>query len=271
MSGPGTDVGPRGERESSESPANRTGTDVRVDPVSEASVPESRPGREAWVYESIVGAVPGVEVGTWAAHAVHFAGFEVAVVACWAFYDLPSSALVAGTVVVAVASAGSVAMVTIADAVRAGNESPRYRRLVLGSRFELVLGLLAFLGLVTYLFVVDPRDSPVLLESVLGPDPPAPAVFLLLLLCWDVCYRIGTSWWAGVTALWRTVALADGHTEPRLRQRLDRATFAFGVLQLSLVPFVLDHPLLLGALSGHVAAVGLVSGTARFLERRNEN
>ena len=57
----------------------------------------------------------------------------------------------------------------------------------------------------------------------------------------------------------------------RLRERIDRATLAFGGLQLSLVPLVLDHPLLLGALSGHVAAVGVVSGTARLLERRNEN
>ena len=270
MSGSGGEFGRRTES-GSEDPSNRAESEPAADTGSEATIRASRPVREAWVYESIVGTLPGVEVGTWTAHALQFVGFEVAVVATWLVYDLPTSALVAGTAVVAVASAGSVAMVTIADAVRTGEEPRRYRRLVLGSRFELVLGLVAFLALVTYLFVVDPRQAPVLLDSLLGPTPPALAVFLLLLLCWDVCYRIGTAWWAGVTGLWRTVAFPAEPRQRRLRERIDRATLAFGGLQLSLVPFVLDHPLLLGALSGHVAAVGLVSGTARLLERRNEN
>ncbi|MEF8774999.1 MAG: hypothetical protein V5A43_00660 [Haloarculaceae archaeon] len=220
------------------------------------------------MYESLLEALPGISVGPRTALAIQFGGFELAVVCCWLIYDLPTIGLVAGTVVVAVSTVGSLAMVTIADAVRAGREPARYRRFVLGSRIELVLGLVAFIGLVTYLFVVDPRESPVLLDTLLGPDPPAPAVFLLLLLSWDVCYRIGTAWWAGVTGLWRTLGLPADRRGSRHRRRLDLATLSFGVLQLSLLPFVLNHPLLVVGVAGHVAAVVLVIGTARLLEAR---
>ncbi len=226
---------------------------------------------DAWVYESIVAAVPGIDVGTWPALALQFASFEAAVVGLWLAYGLPPIALVAGTTVVAVASVGSAAMVTIASALRAGSDPPAYRRVVLGSRIELVLGLLSFVALVTYLIVVDPREGPVLLRTLLGANPPAPVVFLLLLLLWDVCYRIGTAWWASVTGLWRTMALpVTGRGSPH-RRRLDHATLAFGVLQLALVPFVLDQPLLVVALCGHVMAVVLVTGTTRLLETRTEN
>jgi hypothetical protein len=219
-----------------------------------------------------VGAVPGIEVGTWAALALQVLGFEATVVLLGLGYGLPGRALVAGTVVVAVASAGSVAMVEIAAAARSeGAPGSRYRRLLLGSRVELVLGLLAFLGLITYLFVVDPRSEPVLLASLLGPEPPAPAVYLLLLLLWDVSYRIGAAWWASVTACWRTVGTPPAARGSPARWRSDRATLAFGVLQLGLLPLVAAHPLLLMAIGGHVAAVVVVSGCAVLLEWRDEN
>ena len=230
------------------------------------------PPAQAWVYESIVSAVPGVGLGTWSALALQFGGFEAAVVLGWLVYGLPTRALLAGTVVVAVASAGSAAMVAIAAGVRSGAAPARYRRVVLGARIELVLGLVAFVALVTYLLAVDPRAPPVLLADLVGPRPPAPVVFVLLLLVWDVCYRIGTAWWGSVTALWRAVAFpAAIPVERRARRRVDRAVLAFGGLQLALVPFVLGHPVLVAAVAGHVGAVVLVTGTARVLENRNEN
>ena len=162
-------------------------------------------------------------------------------------------------------------MVTTARAVRTGGEPDRYRRLVLGSRIELVLGLLAYVALLTYLFALDERAAPVLLETILGREPPALAVSLLLLLLWDVCYRIGTAWWASVTGLWRTVVLPQTGRGRAARRRLDRVTLGFGVLQLSLLPLLQGHPVLLIAVGGHVAAVLLVTGTARVLESGGEN
>jgi hypothetical protein len=85
-------------------------------------------------------------------------------------------------------------------------------------------------------------------------------VYLSLLVAWDVCYRIGTGWWATVVALWRSVT-TDFDPETRgLLARADMETMGFGLLQLTLVPFLLGHPLLLVAIVGHVVAVALVTG-----------
>jgi len=229
------------------------------------------PAGQAWVYESIVGSVPGVAVGSRQALALQFAGFEVAVLGLGWWEGLPVRALLAGTVVVVVASVGSAAMTGIADLVRRAEVPRAYGEVLLGSRIDIVLGLLAYVGLVTYLFVYDPRSPPELLATLLGEDPSLPVAYLVLLLCWDVCYRIGTAWWASVVGLWRSLTLpVGGATRARLRQA-DLATMAFGVLQLALVPFLVDHPLLLWGVLGHVAAVLLVTGSSVAVLARREN
>lgn len=38
-----------------------------------------------------------------------------------------------------------------------------------------------------------------------GPEPPVVVVYLTLLVLWDLCYRIGTSWWAVVVGLWEAI------------------------------------------------------------------
>jgi hypothetical protein len=224
--------------------------------------------RPAWVYESIVEAVPGVRLSTPVALGVQFLGFEVLVLALGVAYGLPTGAILAGTVAVVVATVGSAAMTTIAGAVRGADAPAAYRRLLLGSRIELVLGLLAYVALLTYLFVVDPRQPPVLLDGLLGGRLPVPVVYVMLLLLWDLTYRIGAAWWASVAALWRSWRWAiDGETATRLR-RADLVTLGFGVLQLALVPFVLDQPPLVAVLLGHVAAVVVVVTGALALGRR---
>jgi len=78
---------------------------------------------------------------------------------------------------------------------------PAHKRLLFGSSIEIVLGVLAFIALVTYLIAWDGA----LLDRLFGPDPPIPVVYLSLLILWDLTYRIGTSWWSAVVALWRAV------------------------------------------------------------------
>lgn len=178
----------------------------------------------------------------------------------------------------AVASAGSAAMQVIADAVRAADTPARYRRVLLGSRLEVVLGLLSYVGLLTCLFVVDPRALPRLLDSLFGRPAPTPAAFVLLLVLWDVCYRIGAAWWASVTSFWREYVLlpTGGQLDPvtaRSLRRADLATLAFGPGQIALARFVLAHPFLLVAVGGHVAAVGIVTvaAIARQTARQNQS
>lgn len=224
---------------------------------------------EAWVYESIVGAIPGLHLSARAAVAVQFLLFEGAVLALAAVYDLWSAAL-AGTAAVLVAAAGSVAMLTVARLARRADAPVAYRQLLFGSSIEVVLGVFAFVGLVTYLFVVDPRGSGQgLLTSLFGPEPPAPVVFLTLLVLWDLCYRIGTGWWASVVALWRSLRYTVDPQATGAHRRADLATMGFGLLQLGLVPFVRDEWLLLVAIAGHVLAVVSVTALAVLVTNRS--
>ncbi|MFA1609599.1 DUF7530 family protein [Halobellus rubicundus] len=223
---------------------------------------EAEPYGETWVYESIVGAVPGVDLTDLQAMAIQLVLFETGVlVLAWA-YDL-WNAVLPGTVAVAVAAAGSVVMRRFGRRTRRLDLPEPYRRLLFGSSIEVVLGVLAFVALVTHLFVFDPQTAgPGLLEGLFGPEPPVPAVYLTLLILWDLCYRIGTSWWAAVVALWRSLRFeVDPETARQLR-RLDATNVAFGLFQLAMVPFLLDRPVLLVAVGGHVVAVAVVSVAA---------
>jgi len=218
----------------------------------------------AWTYESIVGAIPGVDVPDRVALAVQFALFEGAVLALAAASGL-WGAVPAATAAVIVATAGSALMLDLGRRLRRADLPDAYTHVVFGSSVETVLGVVAYVTLLTYLFVVDPRDGTALVTTLLGHPPSAPATFLALLVCWDVCYRIGVGWWAAVTALWRALAFdLDGEAR-RTVAAADRRTAAFGLLQLLLAPFVASAPLLVLAVVGHVVAVLVVLALAAVI------
>ncbi len=220
---------------------------------------------ETWVYEGIIGAIPGLHLGLRRALLLQFIGFETAVLLLAWFYGLPTAAI-AGTVAVTVATVGSAQMVFIARALRDERLPEAYRRLVFGSNVATVLAVFTFIGFVTYLFVFDPgQNETPLLETLFGVDPPALAVAVGLLIMWDVCYRVSASWWAGVTALWRSARYQFTPEVQRQLHRTDRLTATFGLLQLAFVPFLFDHPFLLIALVGHVGAVAVVTAGAHLL------
>jgi len=215
---------------------------------------------EAWVYEGIIGALPGINLGPRVALAIQFLLFETAVLLLAWWYGLWTAA-VAGTVAVVVATVGSAELLRIARHVRGEEVPDAYRRLLFGSNVEVVLSVLAYVALVTHLFVFDPRHAGTpLVESLFGTEPPVLVVYLTLLILWDVCYRIGAGWWASVLALWRSLRYRfDDRTRGPLR-RADIETLGFGLVQLAFVPFLLDRPVLLLAVVGHFVAVTVVTG-----------
>lgn len=223
---------------------------------------------EAWTYESIVSALPGIDLSDRVAVAVQLALFQVGVIVFGAFYDVWEATL-AGTAAVIVAAGGSVVMLRMGALVRSVSVSPAYRRMLFGSNIEVVLSVLAFIALVTYLLVVDPRQSATpLLVELFGPEPPMVLVYFTLLVCWDLCYRIGASWWIGVVSLWRALRHPVDPKTAATLGRVDLLNVGFGLLQLILVPFVIDHPSLLVALGGHIAAVTVVSGLSYLIATR---
>jgi len=220
---------------------------------------------ETWVYESIIGALPGISVSSRAALAIQFLGFEAAILALAWLYGLPRAAI-AGTVAVVVATVGSAEMLQ-GDVRQHREDVPdAYRRLLFASNVEVVLAVLAYVALVTHLFVWDLRgEGPPLVETLFGQDPPVLVVYLTLLVLWDVCYRIGTGWWASVAALWRSARYRFDADTRRVLLRADLETFGFGLVQLAFVPFLLDQPVLLAAVVGHVGAVTAVTGLSLVL------
>jgi len=222
---------------------------------------------ETWVYESIVGALPGIDVSRPFAVGLQLVVFEVGVLLLAWYYDLWAAA-VAGTAAVVVAAAGSVEMLRIGSLARSVDAPESYRRLLFGSSIEVVLAVLAYVALVTHLFVFDPRSGTPLVETLFGPEPPVAVVYLTLLVLWDLCYRIGTGWWASVVALWRSARFRFDPGTVRTLRRADLETMGFGFVQLLLVPFLLDHPVLLAALVGHVVAVTAVTGLSVVLLHR---
>jgi len=227
---------------------------------------------EAWVYESIVGALPGADLSGPKAVALQLVLFEIVLVGLAWVYGY-WNAVPAGTAAVVVAGVGSVAMQRIGSGMRSLSLPPPYGRLLFGSSIEVVLAVLAFIALTLHLFVFGPRQAAAtggttLIGRLFGPEPPIVVLYLTLLVLWDLCYRIGTSWWTAVVSIWGSVRYTvDEETAAKLR-RLDGINVGFALVQLALVPFLLGERVLLFAVAGHVVAVTVVSTIATLLIRR---
>jgi len=222
---------------------------------------------DTWVYEGIVGGLPGIELANIHAVAIQFGLFQVGIVVFAAIYDLWPAAL-AGTAAVVVAAVGSVAMHRLGTQNRAVNAPTVYYRLLFGSSIEVVLSVLAFIALITHLFVFD-MQSPgePLITTLFGTKPPVIVVYLVLLVAWDLCYRIGTSWWAAVVSLWRALTIACEPAAANQFIRIDVGNVAFATSQVILLPFLFDQPVLFIAVSGHIVAVAVVSAASIWLTR----
>ncbi|MFB6307985.1 MAG: hypothetical protein ABEH35_01525 [Haloarculaceae archaeon] len=235
------------------------GTDAADEPVADPDAAEEPHYGETWVYESLVGAVPGIDLSPRRAVLLQFFLLEGAVLTLAAVYDRWPAAI-AGTVAVVVATVGSVEMLRIAGIVRGTDAPEAYYSHLFASKVEVVLAVLAYTALITHLFVVDPRGGgPTLIQKLAGPEPPVLVVYLVLIVLWDLCYRIGTGWWTSVVSLWRSIQYRFDPDDASRLQRIDLETLGFGWLQLALVPFLLEQPVLLWAVVGHVVAVTVVT------------
>lgn len=219
-----------------------------------------------WAYVTLVSAVPGLSLDSRAALAVQFLLFEGVAVALAAWYGR-WEALLFATIAIGVATIGSGLMLLLSDKVRALDPPARYRQALFHSSIDVVMGLVAFIGLLTYL-LISGRGT--LLQRVLGDPVPAPAIFFALLVAWDLSYRIGTAWWASITGLWRAATFGRGlPTSVRQKYaRVDLYTLAFAGLQLLLVPFLWGDRVLAWLVIGHVVAVAIVSSLAIGLQLR---
>lgn len=221
-----------------------------------------------WTFLRIVGALPFVPRDPRFAAAAQVAVFGAGGVGAAAYYGA-WRALPLAVVAVLVSAIGSVLMGSLSRRIRALDPPPAYRGLLFDSGFDVVMGLVAFIALVSYLLVDGIGPGSGLVERLLGPSPPGPAVFLGLVLAWDLTYRIGIGWWASVTGLWRAIRFTDGmdRATRTAYARADSRTIAFAAVQLPLVAVLPGEPVLRWLVVAHVLAVVLVSGLAIVLGR----
>jgi hypothetical protein len=216
-----------------------------------------------WAYVSIVSAVPGLSLDPRVALPVQFLFFEGVTLALAVWYDLWPAVPVA-TVAVALATVGSGLMVELRSVVRSQDLQPWYRSLLFESGADVAMGLVAFITLLTHVIVGSRLPGTDVLEGIVNVALPAPALFLALVVAWDLCYRIGVGWLASVTGCWRSLRDGNDGAPERRRafRRADALTIGFALTQLVLVPFLTTEPLLATLVLGHVVAVVLVSGLA---------
>jgi hypothetical protein len=223
---------------------------------------------DAWTYESIVGALPGIDLSDTAAVALQVGLFQVGLLLLAWYYDLWGTVL-AGTAAVGVAAVGSVAMLYMGRSTRQLELPSTYRRLLFGSSIEVVLSVLSFIALITHLFVFDPvQSTSPLVATFLGDPAPVAVVYFTLLVLWDLCYRIGTSWWTAVVSLWRSLRYRFDPETARSLHRVDMANVGFALVQAALLPFLTNQPVLAVAVGGHVVAVTVVSAAAIVFTHR---
>lgn len=216
-----------------------------------------------WAYVSLVTAVPGITLDPRIALPAQFLAFEAVTVALTAWYDLWPAVGVA-TVSIALATVGSGLMVRLRSVVRAQHPRSTYRFLLFESGADVAMGLVAFIALLTYVIVESRPPGPDVFERIVGVQLPAPALFLALVVAWDLCYRIGVGWWASVTGCWRSLRHGAGDSPERRRafRRADALTIAFALSQVVLLALLRSEPILAALVAGHVVAVGLVSGVS---------
>ena len=127
---------------------------------------------ETWVYESIISALPGIDIPNTLAIGIQLVFFETAVLA-FAVWDNNGAIAIVGSAAVLLATLGSVEMLRISRLVRSRAVPTSYKRLLFGSKVETVLGVLVYVALITHLFVFEPQQSVrPLLHSLLGANPP---------------------------------------------------------------------------------------------------
>jgi len=230
---------------------------------------EQRPDRGAnWAYVSLVTVLPGLSLDPKLALGVQFVVFEAVAIGLAAWYGL-WQALPLATAAIGISTLGSAVMVSLSERIHALDPPIRYRRLLFDSSVDVVMGVVAFIALATYLLVDAQGTGMGLFERLFGESLPAPAVYFTLLVAWDLAYRIGTGWWVSVTGLWRAVAFGDRFDGAAAAGyvRTDLLTMGFAGLQLVLVPVFWPDWFLVVVVLGHVGAVFVVSGLAIGVQR----
>ncbi len=141
-------------------------------------------------------------------------------------------------------------------------------RLLLSRKYELIGGLVCFGAVGVYLFIIDTEY----LQFFLGAGYGNPLlVILILVLAWDIAYRMGLSLVTAFFTAWRSISLSSAarkrlglaytaYSEVRTLKYLDMINLYWGLSGILLLPLAYGSVLLLLGLAGFlIAMVGLAT------------
>jgi hypothetical protein len=135
-------------------------------------------------------------------------------------------------------------------------------RLLLDRKYELLGGVVVFTALIVYL-VYDPEYLQFFLGSGFG-NPLL--TILILVLAWDISYRMGLSMVTALFTAWRSISLSSAarkrlglaytaYSEVRTLKSLDMINLFWGVSALLLLPLAMGSYILLLGLGAFLAAI----------------
>ncbi len=229
-----------------------------------------------WIYEEIVDRIPPFKwlPSTYAVVAQLLLVETIGILA-FIYFQMAAEAAVFGSLAIlytVVWSAGCLYVVPWLRRLRnPSNKSERkvlqdYKtRLLLKRRYELIGGLTCFGAVVAYLFF-----DPEYLQYFLGTGFGNPLLtILILVLAWDISYRMGLSLVTAVLTAWRSIKLSSSarrrmglaytaYSEVRTLKSLDVINLYWGVSAILLLPLALGSSfLLLGLLVFLTGIIGL--------------
>ncbi|MFW9893542.1 MAG: pyridoxamine 5'-phosphate oxidase family protein [Candidatus Thorarchaeota archaeon] len=228
-----------------------------------------------WIYEEIVDRIPPFRwlPPLWDVIAQLFLVEAVGILA-FIYFNMPFETAILGSLTIlytVVWSGGCLYVIPWMRRLR--NPTNQEERSVLkeyksdllwNRRNELVIGILCFIGVISYTFW-----DPGFLQHFLGPGYGNPLLFILLLvLAWDVSYRLGLSFMITLFAARRSIALSHAarrrrglqytaYSEILTLKYLDSVNIYWGATAALLLPVAGHSPLLL---IGLLAYLGVIFG-----------
>ncbi|MFW9768049.1 MAG: pyridoxamine 5'-phosphate oxidase family protein [Candidatus Thorarchaeota archaeon] len=235
----------------------------------------SKRGSRKWIYEEIVDRIPPFRwlppVWDVIAQAVLV---EAVGILAFIYFSMPVETAILGSVAIAYTVVWSAGCLYVIPAMRrlrnpTNEQELRVLReyksdLLWNRKNELVFGVLCFVGVMGYTFW-----DPPFLQHFLGPGYGNPLLFILLLvLAWDVSYRMGLSFVTTLFAARRSIALSyaarkrrgleyTAYSEVRTLRFLDSVNLYWGASAALLIPIAAHSPLLL---IGILAYLGIIFG-----------
>ncbi|NHI88208.1 MAG: hypothetical protein EAX87_01725 [Candidatus Thorarchaeota archaeon] len=230
-----------------------------------------------WIYEEIVERIPPFKwlPPTWDVIAQLFLVEAVGIFA-FVYFQMPFESAILGSLIIMYTVVWSAGCLFIIPSMRKlrnpTNEQElhvlrEYKEdLLMKRRYELVAGILCFVVVIVYTI-----RTPVFLEHFLGEGYGNPLLFILVLvLAWDVSYRLGLSFMTTLFAARRSIALSyaarrrrglqyTAYSEVRTLKFLDSVNLYWGASAVLLAPLAVYSDLLFLAILAYLVSILVLS------------